>query len=97
MEQFTYERNGVEYTFNFNPELYGYPYVVCQCTNVKFRRTTDDSMIELWFNKNGENMTLNFYEAEGGEYKRKNQVKELFPENHISLGSILDKYNANYA
>ena len=97
MEQFTYERNGVSYTFNFNPELYGYSYVACQCTNVKFRRTTTDSMIELWFNRNGEKMTLNFHNAESGEYKITNQIMELFPENHVSLGDILDKYNANYA
>jgi hypothetical protein len=97
MEQFTYERQGVEYTFNFNPELFGYPYVACQCTNVKFRRTVDDSMIELWFNRNGEKMTINFSEPVNGEYVRKNQVVELFPESQIALGDILDKYNANYA
>ena len=54
-------------------------------------------MIELWFNRNGEKMTLNFHNAESGEYKRTNQITELFPENHVSLGDILDKYNANYA
>lgn len=53
-------------------------------------------MIELWFNRNEEKMTINFSEVVDGEYKRTNQITELFPESHVSLGDILDKYNANY-
>lgn len=96
MSQFTYERDGKDFTLNFNPEELGFPYIRCACSTVRFQQAYNgndgDKFVELRFKRDGSEMLLYFKEVEDSSIKNIKTVSEIYPVDQIALTDTLHKY-----